>query len=155
MFSRLKSGVEVVGDNIKVFRLHPKLSVPLLFCWLIYAPIALYLKFFFPWDNFGFGGICFIVFLIILLFSFIFSCSCLVLLELLQQIESGKRASLFSAFADGLSQHGIGYDSACIDDACGLYYWRSRAPQREMSVFSNENGTYGLYAHLTNLSIGK
>lgn len=104
MFGRLKSGVEVVGDSITVFRLYPKLSVPLLCCWLVYAPIVLYLKFFFPWDNFEFGAICLIVFLIILLFSFLFSCSCLVLLELLQQIESGKQAKLSSAFAEAMTK---------------------------------------------------
>jgi len=102
MFDGIKNGSEVITESLKVFRKRPMFLVPLFVCWLIYAPIIIYFEYFFPWKQHSTLQICFIIFFIILIFSFILSFSNLLLLELIQQLESGKKFNLVSAFFEVL-----------------------------------------------------
>ena len=97
MFAGIKNGTGLIKECVKAFGKYPSLIIPLLVCWAIYAPVLVHFKFFFPWDNYSTGQQLAVVFFVILLFSFILSVSCLILLELIEQIETGKRLNIFSA----------------------------------------------------------
>lgn len=97
MFQGIKNGSGLIKESIGAFIKYPSLIVPLLVCWAIYAPIVVYLKFFFQWDNYELSGQLFILFTVILIFSLILSISCLMLLELVRQIETGSKLNIFSA----------------------------------------------------------
>lgn len=105
MFQDIKRGWQLIKESIKVFYRHPKFIIPLLIIWLIYAPIILYLKYWFDWDAYTGSQIFLIVFGIIFIFAFLLSFSCSVLLELIQQLESGQRMSVVSAFKDTLTHN--------------------------------------------------
>ncbi|MEK9130158.1 MAG: hypothetical protein AAB526_02065 [Patescibacteria group bacterium] len=98
MFKGIKSGWQLVRESMKVFNHYPKFIVPLLITWLIYAPMVLYLEYWFNWDVYSEAQIYLIVFSVIFIFAFILSFSCSVLLELIQQLESGKQINIKSAF---------------------------------------------------------
>lgn len=104
MFDGIKNGSEVIKESLKVFRKHPMFLVPLFGCWTIYAPIIIYFTYFFPWKQYSTLQIFFIVFFIVFIFSSILSFSNLLLLELIQQLESGKRFNLVSAFFEVVSK---------------------------------------------------
>lgn len=105
MFQGIKNGWDLIKESIKVFNYHPKFLLPLLITWLIYAPIILYLKYGFNWDVFNGVQILWIVFGIIFLFAFLLSFSCSMLLELIQQLESGQKMNLRRAFGQTISHN--------------------------------------------------
>ncbi len=102
MFQGLKDGTVLIKESIRVFGKYPSLIIPLLACWAIYAPMTVYLTFFFSWDDFSKSQRLFILFIIILIFSFILSVSYLILLKLLQQIETGNSPDIFSAISSSI-----------------------------------------------------
>ncbi len=102
MFEGVKNGWDLIKESIVVFSCHPKLLVPLLFTWIIYAPMVLYLKYFFNWEPYTLGQRLTIVFGIIFIFAFLLSFSCSVLLELIQQLESGLEMSVSKSVGDTL-----------------------------------------------------
>lgn len=94
------NSIRLVRQTLRAFFRYPKLVIPLLFSWLIYAPLILYLKYSFPWDQLEFSGFVLVICCIITILSFVLSMSCLTLLEMMQQIESGQRISIWRAFID-------------------------------------------------------
>lgn len=102
MFEGVKNGWDLIKGSIVVFSRHPKLLVPLLFTWIIYAPIVLYLEYFFNWEHYTLSQRLAIVFGIIFIFAFLLSFSCSVLLELIQQLESGLKPSVSKSIGDTL-----------------------------------------------------
>lgn len=100
MFKGIKNGWHLIVDSFKVFGRYPKLLVPLIASWLIYAPAILYLQYFFEWDVYSLSQILFIVLGIIFFFAFLLAISNLVLLELIQQIESNRNLNVLSAWQD-------------------------------------------------------
>ncbi len=102
MFEGIKNGWELIKESICVFNRHPEFLIPLLITWLIYAPIILYLEYKFNWDVLSAAQIFLFVFGIIFVFAFLLAFSCSVLLELIQQLESGQKMNLKKAFRDSL-----------------------------------------------------
>lgn len=98
MFRGVEDGWELIKESIKVFNQHPKFIVPLIFTWLVYAPIILFVKFWLQYQDFSFFETLLIVTGIIFIFTFILSFSCSMLLEMVQQIESGEKMSLTKSF---------------------------------------------------------
>ncbi|RFF29640.1 hypothetical protein [Wenzhouxiangella sediminis] len=76
--------------------------LPLLMCWMVYAPLLIVLKFYIPWEQYDFAESSVIVFCAILVLSIIFSWSAFVLLELIRQIESGERPRIALAIAKSI-----------------------------------------------------
>ena len=101
---RFNFGVKVLSQTAGILRRYPKFFVPLLFCWCIYAPVVLYLKFFFPWADYEFYAQAIVLFLAIVALSFTLGISCLVVLEMIQQIESGEKPGLWRAFGTTMSE---------------------------------------------------
>jgi hypothetical protein len=107
MYQGVKNGWQLIKESIKVFNRYPKFIIPLLVTWLFYALIVLYLEYCFNYDGYTGFQIFLIVFGIIFVFAFLLSFSCSMLLELIQQIESGKEMSVVSAFKYTLTYNTI------------------------------------------------
>lgn len=97
MFEGVKNGAGLISASIKTFRQHPILGFPIFVVWLIYAPLIIYFKWHFNWDMYNHKAQFMILFLIIYFLAFILSISCSVMLELLQQKETGKKFNLAKA----------------------------------------------------------
>lgn len=100
MFDGVKRGCVLIKESILVFNRYPTLLLPLLITWTIYAPIILYLKFWFNWEAYSFVQILIIVFGVIFIFAFLLAFSCTILLELIEQIEKGERISFLKSFSN-------------------------------------------------------
>lgn len=107
MFQGIKNGWDLVKESIRVFNHYPKFLVPLLLTWMVYAPIILYLKYQFNWDTYTIPQIFLIVFGVVFVFAFLLSFSCSMLLELIQQLESGQKMSVAKALGYTLSHNTI------------------------------------------------
>lgn len=104
-FPGIKNGWNLIKESVKVFNRHPKFLTPLLFTWSVYAPAILYLKYWFDWESYAGIQILWIVFGVIFLFAFLLSFSCSMLLELIQQLETGQELNLTKSFRHTLSQN--------------------------------------------------
>lgn len=100
MFEGLKNGWDVINASIKAFFKNPILLVPLLFVWLIYAPTVIYFKWHFDWDSYDTPTSMLILYLIIFGFALMLTVSCSVLLELIQQKETGKEFNLINSLVE-------------------------------------------------------
>jgi hypothetical protein len=98
MFKGIRTAGELMKQSLVVLWKRPSLLIPLLMCWVLYAPIVLYFKFSFDWSQYPISSVLLIVLAIITAFSLIIGTSCLVLLELIEQIENGENVSILSAF---------------------------------------------------------
>lgn len=107
MFQGIKNGWNLIKESIKVFNNHPKFIVPLLITWVIYAPMILYLKYGLNWDAYTTSQVLVIVFGVILIFAFLLAFSCSMLLELIQQLETGEKMNLLKAFTNTVGQNVI------------------------------------------------
>ncbi|MEY8022142.1 hypothetical protein AB8P51_14990 [Muriicola sp. SD30] len=97
MFEGVKNGAGLISASFKTFRQYPILALPIFVVWLIYAPLIIYFKWDFKWDMYNNKAQFMILFLIIYFLAFILSISCSVMLELLQQKETGKKLNLAKA----------------------------------------------------------
>jgi len=107
MLEGIKNGWSLIKGSIKVFNHYPKLIVPLLITWIIYAPIILYLEYWFNPDAYTTGQVLLITLGVVFLFAFLLSFSCSILLELIQQLESGNKMSVTKAFGYTLKHNTI------------------------------------------------
>jgi hypothetical protein len=97
MILNLKNERTIIKAAFVLFGRHPKILLPLLIVWSVYAPIIIWYKFFYDGTNnytVAFG--------IITSFSFILSMSCSILLELIEDLETGKPSSLLRATGHSL-----------------------------------------------------
>ena len=97
MLDSIENAYTLLVDSIKVFFKHPILIIPLLLCWLIYAPIILYFTYKFNWDEHSMKSSLLITLGIIFVFSTILSISNLILLEFIEGIELRGKASFFNS----------------------------------------------------------
>lgn len=97
MFRTVKTGKGLLLQSVKALRKYPLLIAPLLITWIIYAPIVIWAKFFIEWEAYLWYEQSAILFSIIFSFSILLGVSCLILLELIQQIESGEPLRLSGA----------------------------------------------------------
>lgn len=98
-------GWQLIVSTLKILQKYPLFMVPIIVVWLVYAPIVIYLKYFFPWKNYGFGACLSVIFLTIFIFTYIILISCSMVLELIQQLETGRRLSLMGAFQETISKN--------------------------------------------------
>lgn len=105
MFQGLNNGWDVIKASIKAFNKHPIFLFPLLVVWAIYAPTVIYFKWHFNWDSYSTLITMIIIFFIIWGFAIILTLSCTVLLELIQQKETGKPFNLFKSLGETLTKN--------------------------------------------------
>jgi hypothetical protein len=97
MFKGIKTGTAVVKNATELLIKRPKLLFPLLFSWMLYAPLIIYFNYYFNGDNYKFLITLSIYFILFFIFAFITSISNLILLELIYLLKSGKKVKLFTA----------------------------------------------------------
>lgn len=107
IFEGVKNGWDLIKASIKVFNKYPIFLVPLFLVWLVYAPMILYLEYFFPWENFSFSEIVLIVFVVLFVFTLLLCFSCSMVLELIQQLETGRKFSLLKAMEETIGKNMI------------------------------------------------
>ena len=98
LFQAFGDGLHMIGHAFSVFRRYPVFLLPLLGCWCVYAPVVLYFKF--GAHSFSGASVLWLVFAAILVLSSALAFSGLVLLELIQQVETGRQPKLFHATRD-------------------------------------------------------
>lgn len=95
-----KNSWNLLMASIKSLLKYPHLLIPLIAVWLIFAPIVIYIRFEFKRDYYPIELIYVIIFLMIFVYSFLLTLSCSVLLELIQQKETGKPFNLFKSLGE-------------------------------------------------------
>ena len=90
LFGRAKSGGQIIGAAIAAFKKYPKLLIPLLFSWIFYSGIIVYFNLIFDWKALGLGATLAVSFSVVFSFSSILCFSASWLLEMIEQIETGK-----------------------------------------------------------------
>jgi len=98
----IKNGWDLIKYATSIFLRYPVMAMPLLFTWLLYAPTILYFKYSFNWDPLTLEQTLLVVFGLIFFFALLLAFSASTLLELIQQVESGREISLAAAFGDSL-----------------------------------------------------
>lgn len=99
MFEGSKNASDIVLDACGALAEYPRMLIPLLLCWLCYAPLLVALKYHVPWQNYDIYTSLLILFAAILFLSLIFSWSAFMLLELIRQIEMDEKRSTIKCLA--------------------------------------------------------
>jgi len=100
MFKQIRTGRAVLRVSQQLLKRHPVFLLPLMASWLVYAPLLLYAKYFFPWQELTIAQWFLSAFFVLFAFTFILASSNLIALELIQQLETGKPISVRTALAD-------------------------------------------------------
>lgn len=114
MFQGIKNGSGLIYESFRAFIKYPRMLIPLLICWSIYAPMLVYLKFHLPWEEYAQSIQHLIAFSYFLILSVIFSWSAFFLLELIRQIEMDEKQSFFAAFFVSIKNTIIGLPIALM-----------------------------------------
>lgn len=101
MFQSVNNAWDILWSAIRALGRYPRMLVPMLVCWAVYAPLVVYLKYRFPWDQFSLLERIGVSFIAILILSFAFSWSAFALLELIKQIETKTPRSQLKAWSVG------------------------------------------------------
>jgi hypothetical protein len=102
MLRGIVNSISLIRHTLRTFFRYPQLVIPLLVSWLVYAPTVLYLEYYVPWRRLEYSEIFLVIFGAIVILSFALSISCLVLLEMVQQVESGQKIGVWRAFVDAV-----------------------------------------------------
>jgi len=105
MFKGISNGTELIFSSFRIFKKYPILIAPIFIVWLVYAPLAVYFKWHFPWENYNTTGQLTFVFLFIYIMALFLSLACSILLELLEQKETGKELNLYKSIKDTFSKN--------------------------------------------------
>ncbi len=100
MFESARNGWDLVKGSTRFFKKYPVFLIPLLAAWLVYAPVVVYVTWFFPWEGLSFPFVLLSVFLVIFVVTLLLTFSCSVLLEMVQQLENGNRLSIVGALRE-------------------------------------------------------
>lgn len=102
MFRGVKNGLELIKASVSALKKYPLMLIPMLLCWLLYAPIVVAAKYYIPWGSFTLPMQIAVAFALVLGLTTAFSLSAFILLELIHQIEMGRRPALTAALRQGL-----------------------------------------------------
>lgn len=94
-------------DTFKIFCKYPVLALPLLISWIIYAYMTVYFKFDFNTEGLTVHIVLGLVFLILLTYCILFSIGSFLMLEMIEQIETGKNPNFFIALYDTFKKNFI------------------------------------------------
>ena len=101
---KLKIGFGILTEGLKFFFKHPKSIFPLLLVWGIYAPSAIYLYYYIDFSGYSTTEFLIFFFLYTFVFSLLISISSLILLELVEQLETTGEMSIFKAVKDAFTR---------------------------------------------------
>lgn len=105
MLKAAKDDFHILKVALKSFLRFPVFGMPLLFVWCIYISMFIYFKWHFDWYHLNKTESILILFSIVYVFSLLLSLSCSILLELIQQKETGKSLNIFKSLWDTLTKN--------------------------------------------------
>lgn len=100
--SKFRTAWQLIKDSNTIFNRHPIFILPLLSVWTIYAVTVIYFVYFFNWDNLPTNWFWPLIFILIFIFSFLIAFSATIVLEMIQQLESGQKINIFVAVSEAL-----------------------------------------------------
>lgn len=103
--SSIKDGWQLIKYSTRLFLRYPVMLMPLLFTWVLYAPTILYFKYRFNWDPLTLEQTLGVVFGMIFFFALLLAFAASMLLEMIQQVESGREPAFFDAFGESLGSN--------------------------------------------------
>ncbi len=98
----MRDALAVFRGTFRFFRRFPRCILPLLLAWCGYAAVTLWLRFGADLNRYTAGDTLALAFGVYFLFSLLFGLACLILLELLQQLEQNQAPGLLRAVRDAL-----------------------------------------------------
>ncbi len=98
-FDKVGEGWKVFKDSMSFIFKKPVFLVPIFFSWIVVATVVLYNRYYFP-DLGNFWLIILYIYFLIVIMAFTISMANIVMLELIQQIETGKKTSLSKALGE-------------------------------------------------------
>ncbi len=98
MFAHVTNEFELIKSSTRELARFPRMWVPMLLTWLIYAAISVYLRWGYDWDRSSVRDGCLVVTGAILLLALVFSWAAFVQLEMMRQVETDRTMSLWRAF---------------------------------------------------------
>ena len=105
MFENMKREYELFGISFKAFKRYPVFMLPLFAAWLIIASVIIYMARYFVWDNYLVWQGLLVILAAVFVCSFFLILSCSVLLEFIQQNETGKSFNLFKSLGETLTKN--------------------------------------------------
>lgn len=105
MFRGLRDGWDLIVQSVLTFNRYPTFLIPLLLSWVVYAPTVVYFRYRFDWEAYTLSQNLLIILGVIFVFAFLLSFSCSILLEQIQQVESGRPVNFFVALWDTLGRN--------------------------------------------------
>ncbi len=103
MFSGIQNAGSLFASVAQVPLRHPATLAPLLIVWCVYAPVTVYLYFYFPWADISVWRASGAIFAAIVLISYMVSLASFILLEQIRLIETGKTPGLARPLAVAFS----------------------------------------------------
>src|SRR3989344_616862 len=100
-FSSIGEGWKLFKDSIRFLFKKPIFLLPIFVSWIVFAGVVLYLRYYFTFPSSFLLGIGYF-YLLIFLITFIICLANIVMLEFMQQIESGEKISLSKALKEAL-----------------------------------------------------
>jgi hypothetical protein len=92
--------MKTIKAALIIFYKHPIFLLPLFITWLFIASGTVYFKWYFVWENYNTTGQLTFAYLFYFLASFMVLISCSILVELIEQDESGKQMNIIKAIKD-------------------------------------------------------
>ncbi|TGN39211.1 hypothetical protein [Marinobacter confluentis] len=99
----MKNGASLIKSAVRALAKHPRMLVPLILCWLAYAPLVVAFRFHIDWGAYEQWMQILIAFSGVLLLSLAFAWSAFVLIELIRQIEMDEEPRLYQALAKAVA----------------------------------------------------
>jgi hypothetical protein len=102
IFNSISEGWRLFKDSFKVLFRKPIFLLPITISWIVFAGVVLYFRYYFTFPNsLALGFLYF--YLLLFLITYVISLMNLLMLELMQQIESGEKISLSKALKEFFS----------------------------------------------------
>lgn len=98
----ISSAKDIFTSSLRFFRVHPISLLPMLVCWSGYAAVILYVNYGYDWNSKTTTEAVIFAICCFLAYAIMFGVSNLILLEMIQQVESGKSISLGKAVIDAI-----------------------------------------------------
>ena len=98
-FKSIKDGWSLLVDSIKILFKRPILTIPILFSWFIFAGVVLFIEYYLNqrFEQLSYGIYILAFFVLLFLITMVVCMSNIVMLEIMEQMESGKEVKFSKA----------------------------------------------------------
>lgn len=102
VFGRIKHGWILFKESMKLLAKRPILTIPIFFSWIIVASIIIYMVYYFTMPAVPLAMQLLLIYFVIFLITMTTCIANIVMLEIVQQMESGQRISFGKAFREAI-----------------------------------------------------